>query len=129
MFIIYVIVYIIYQPKMKCKDGGLYFCKSQKYGLLQIEKKNSVISFQKFLIFHICVFFRKCSMFCRSIPLIERSRYNCFFASLLYCIRWLSNEYYWKFLHESTQIRISKYIEHYAKYAEIQLVSNLYFPV
>ena len=29
----------------------------------------SVMSFQEFLIFPICAFFRKCSMFCWSIPL------------------------------------------------------------
>ena len=44
----------IYQPKMKCKDGGLYFYKNQKYRQLEKEKKKmhfSVISFQEFQVF------------------------------------------------------------------------------
>ena len=43
---------------MKCKDKASYFHKNKKYRPFEIEKKNffSVISFQKFLIFHKCVF-------------------------------------------------------------------------
>ena len=42
---------------MKCKDGGSYFYKNKKYRPFEIERKIfSVISFQKFLIFHKCVF-------------------------------------------------------------------------
>ena len=56
-----------YQPKLKCKDGSSYFCKNKKYRPSET-KKNLVISFQKFLIFHICVLI--CIyMFRRSIPL------------------------------------------------------------
>ena len=38
---------------MKCKDGGLYFYKNQKYRQLEKEKKMyfSVISFQEFQVF------------------------------------------------------------------------------
>ena len=56
MFIIYVMESS--QPKVKCKDGGSYFYKNKKCRPLEIEKKNffSVNSFQKILIFHICVF-------------------------------------------------------------------------
>ena len=46
----------IYQPKIKYEDGGSYFYKNQKYRQLEIEKKISVVSFQKFLIFPIWVF-------------------------------------------------------------------------
>ena len=46
----------IYQVKIKCKDGSSYFYKYQKYRSLEIEKKIPVISFQKFLMFYICVF-------------------------------------------------------------------------
>ena len=54
MFIIYV---VDYEPKIKCKDDGSYFYKNQKYKRLEIEKENcSVMPFQKFLIFLICVF-------------------------------------------------------------------------
>ena len=60
----------IYQPKIKCKDGGSYFYKNQKYRSLEIEKK---IFFSYFVseipnLSYMC-FFRKCSMFRRSIPL------------------------------------------------------------
>ena len=43
----------IYQLKIKCKDGSSYLYKNIKYRRLEIEKKISVISFQKFLIFPI----------------------------------------------------------------------------
>ena len=44
------------------------FLQKSKYRRLEIEKKNfSAFSFQKFLIFSMC-FFKKCSMFRRSIP-------------------------------------------------------------
>ena len=33
----------IYQPKMKCKDGGLYFYKNQKYRQLEKEKKKNAL--------------------------------------------------------------------------------------
>ena len=59
------------QLKIKCTDGGSYFYKNQKYRPLETEKRFFwVISFQKFLIFHICVvvFFRKCWMFREGIP-------------------------------------------------------------
>ena len=54
---------------MKCKDGGSYFYNDQKYRPLKIEKiivnyfnsKNSNFSDMRF--------FRKCSMYRRSIPL------------------------------------------------------------
>ena len=38
----------IYQPNVKCKDGGSHFYKNQKYKRLEREKKMyfSVISFQ-----------------------------------------------------------------------------------
>ena len=45
--------------KTKCKDGGSYFYKNQKYRPLEIGGKFfffSVISFQKFLYFQKCVF-------------------------------------------------------------------------
>ena len=45
---------MIYQTKIKCKDGGSYFYKNQKCRPLKVEKK-SVISFQKFLNFPTCV--------------------------------------------------------------------------
>ena len=53
------IIYVInYQPKTKCKEGGLYFYKNKKYRPLEIEKKNFFlfILFQKFLIFYVCIF-------------------------------------------------------------------------
>ena len=53
MFIIYV---IDLSTKINCKDGGSYFYKNKKYRLLEIEKKIFFSSFQKILIFHICVF-------------------------------------------------------------------------
>ena len=47
----------IYQPKIKYKDGDSYLYENQKWRPLEIEKKKlfSVNSFQKILIFHICV--------------------------------------------------------------------------
>ena len=52
MFIIYV---QIYQPKIKCKDGGSYLHKNQNYRPLEIKTKSFFVnSFQKTLIFHIC---------------------------------------------------------------------------
>ena len=43
---------------MKCKEGGSYLYKNQKYRPLKIQNKIffSVISFQIFLICHMCVF-------------------------------------------------------------------------
>ena len=47
----------IYQPKIKCKDGGSNFYKNKKYRRLEKEKKIvPVISFHKFLIFPIWAF-------------------------------------------------------------------------
>ena len=51
MFIIYV---INSSNKNKMRERGFIFLKNQKYILLEIE--NRVILFQKFLIFHICLF-------------------------------------------------------------------------
>ena len=50
----YVHYYVIdLSTKIKCKDGGSYFYKNQKYRRLEIEKKKS---FQKFLIVPTCTF-------------------------------------------------------------------------
>ena len=46
----------IYQPKIKCKNGDSYLYKNEKYIRWKKKKKKSVISFQKFLIFHVWVF-------------------------------------------------------------------------
>ena len=54
MFIIYV---IDLSTKIKCKDGGSYIYKIEKYRRLEKEKKFcSGISFQKFLIFPVWAF-------------------------------------------------------------------------
>ena len=54
----------IYQPKRKCKDGGSYFYKSQKYRQLENEKN---VFFSYFISgipkFSFTGFLRKCSMF------------------------------------------------------------------
>ena len=72
MFIIYVIDLSI---KMKSIDEGSYLYKNKKGRPLEVEKKIfSAILFQRLVIFPICVFFRKCSMFRRSIPLKEESK-------------------------------------------------------
>ena len=44
----FIITLWIYQPKIKCKDGGSHFYKNHKYRRLEKEKKKffSVISFQ-----------------------------------------------------------------------------------
>ena len=49
----------IYQPKIKCKDGGSYFYKNQNYRRLEI------ISFQKFLNFHLRGFSENAQYFVR----------------------------------------------------------------
>ena len=65
----------IYQPKIKCKEGGSSFYKNQKYKRLEIEKK---VFFSYFISeipkFFYMGFFRKCSMFRRSIPLKKTKR-------------------------------------------------------
>ena len=67
----------VYQPKIKCKGGGSYFSKSQKYWSLQIQKKkNSVNSFQKMPIFHISVFSENAQCFVGAF--LERLGYGLF---------------------------------------------------
>ena len=56
----------IYQSKIKSKDGGSYFLKNQKYRRLEKEKHNSVISFQKFLVFPIWAFSESAQSFVRA---------------------------------------------------------------
>ena len=52
----------IFQPKIKCEDGGSYFYKNQKYRPLEQEKENFFQSYKRFS--------SKCSMFRQSISLI-----------------------------------------------------------
>ena len=54
----------IYQLKMKC-EGSSYFYENKKYRSLETEKKNSVISIQKFRIFLISVFSENAQCFVR----------------------------------------------------------------
>ena len=49
---------------MKC-EGGSYFYENKKYRSLETEKKNSVISIQKFRIFLISVFSENAQCFVR----------------------------------------------------------------
>ena len=64
------IIYIINLSKIKCKDGGSYFYKNKKYRRLEKEKN---VFFSYFISgipkFSYMGFFRKYSMFRRSIPL------------------------------------------------------------
>ena len=85
MFIIYV---IDFSNKNKCKDGGSYFYKNQKYRPLEIEKKNFFsYFFSEIPNFPYKRFFRKCSMFGWSIPLIKNQNafffHNLFLAHIL----------------------------------------------
>ena len=57
-----------YQPKIKCKNGLHAFTKIKNADIWKQEKFFSVNSFQKLLIFHICVFSEKASVFHWSIP-------------------------------------------------------------
>ena len=60
---------IVYQPKIKCKDGGSHFYKNKKYRRLK-KDKNVFFSYFISVIPHFSYmdFFRKCSMFRRNIP-------------------------------------------------------------
>ena len=46
----------VLQPKMKCKDGGLYFYKNKKCRHLEIEKKNFSYFITEIPNFHTSVF-------------------------------------------------------------------------
>ena len=60
----------IYQPKIRCKDGGSYFYKNKKYRRSKKEKNVFVSYFISGIPkFFYMGFFRKYSMFRRSIPL------------------------------------------------------------
>ena len=63
----FIITSEIYQLKIKCKDGGSYFYKNQKYRSLEIEKKKFFSYFISGVpnLSYMC-FFGKCSMFRRS---------------------------------------------------------------
>ena len=59
----------IYQAKIKCKGGDSYFYNNRIYRPLEIETNFfSIISFQRFLIFHICGFSENAQYFVGAFP-------------------------------------------------------------
>ena len=62
--------------KQKCKDGGSYFYKNQKYRRLEKRKKKFSYFISEIPNFSYTCFFRKCSKFRRSIPLKQSSSFK-----------------------------------------------------